>query len=174
LSRALALGATLLACAAAAHGAAAASPCSTSGLRIDVADQRLPAAVARKRDAIVGAALACDYARLARLAAPLRSFSYSFGESGRPAAYWRAAEQRGEPVLRRLVQLLSIPFVRNEAGFYAWPSAYTEHPTPRDWARLEGIYPARRLAAMRREGVYYGYRIGITPKGGWRFFVAGD
>jgi hypothetical protein len=75
------------------------------------------------------------------------------------------------------VKILGLPVTRNEAGAYAWPSAYTTHPTVQDWNGLvrAGVYTRAEVNRMRQGGnVYYGYRTAITKTGDWQFFVAGD
>jgi len=150
-----------------------AAECSAAGLSSDLPVQELPEPVADKRQAIARAAVACDYEELEELAAVGR-FTFSYGGSGSAADFWRDEEKAGRDVLATLVRLLELPHARNEAGFYAWPSAYSEQPSPRDWKRLEGIYDDEMIASFRRNGSYLGHRIGITPQGEWQFFVAGD
>jgi len=155
--------------------AAPARSCSAAGLSASVAPQKLPPAAAAKRRAIVAAAVSCDYARLARLAG--KSFRFSFGGEASPATFWRNEEASGHPVLATLVKLLRLPYTRNEAGSYAWPSAYRERPSRADWDALVRAGVLTRAAADRqRKGgnVYYGYRLAITPRGVWQFYVAGD
>jgi hypothetical protein len=120
---------------------------------------------------VVAAAVRCDYARLAALAG--RPFTFSYGAQRDPAAFWRAREAAGEPVLRRLVAILSQPSTQL-GKLLVWPSAYRDTPRAADWKALERIYPKAQVEAWRRGGVYYGYRAGITPRGDWLFFVAGD
>lgn len=149
------------------------SDCSAANLSGELPAQELPTAVAEKRRAIAEAAVACDFERLEQLASDA-GFTYSYGASGGAAEYWQSREQAGDEVLGRLLRLLALPFTRNEAGFYAWPSAYTENPTSRDWDLLRGIYDRREIASFRRNGSYLGHRIGISRDGEWQFFVAGD
>ena len=140
--------------------------------------QTLPAPVAATRARIARAAVACDYATLERIARENpKGFTFSFGEQGSPAAYWRRLETKHlDRPLARLVKILGLPHTRNEAGFYAWPS-YTTHPTAAAWNVLvrKGIYTRAQVRQMRQGGnVYYGYRTAITRDGRWQFFVAGD
>jgi hypothetical protein len=152
----------------------AAVTCSAARLPA-VSDQAgLPRKVAATRRAIADAARACDFGRLNRLARGGKGFTHSYGAAGTPGQHWRRLERAGEPVLRILVRILDLPHVRNEAGQYAWPSAYREHPTARDWKLLEGIYTRKQIAGFKRYGSYLGYRVGITKTGRWLFFVSGD
>jgi hypothetical protein len=172
----LLLGAVLLAgCGGGDSSAPAAKvTCSASGLS-EVAEQPgLPKPVAATRHAIAKAARACDFARLNALAHNGKRFTHSYGAPGTPGQHWRRQERAGQPVLRTLVKILDLPYVRNEAGQYGWPSAYTEHPTERDWKLLEGIYTRKQIALFKRYGSYLGYRAGITSAGRWFFYVSGD
>lgn len=156
--------------------AAPAVTCSASGMAAEPpAQEGLPGAVASLRDRIVAAAVACDYDRLQELALQGGSgFTASYGSETSAADFWRGEEERGGKPLARLVQILATPFGRNEAGLYAWPSAYTDSPTETQWKALEGIYSTDEIASFKQLGSYLGYRVGITPAGDWQFFVAGD
>jgi hypothetical protein len=137
----------------------------------------LPAAVARVRQRIVNAAVACDYATLERIGKEKGGFSFSFGGERSAAAYWRTLEARHARPLALLVAILKLPVTRNESHAYAWPSAYTAHPTLADWNALvrAGVLTRVEADAERRGGnVYYGYRTAITPAGDWQFFIKGD
>lgn len=155
---------------------APAASCSAAGLSAGLpAQPGLPEAVATIRDAIAAAAVACDYDRLQELALEgSGGFTASYGAETSAADFWRGEEERGGRPLARLVQVLATPFGRNEAGLYAWPSAYTDQPTEEQWNALEGIYTHDEIASFKELGSYLGYRVGITPGGDWQFFVAGD
>ncbi|HWC10146.1 MAG TPA: hypothetical protein VG455_02895 [Acidimicrobiales bacterium] len=142
----------------------------------------LPQPVEDTRRAIVRAAVACDYEALADIARrDTTGFSYSFGESGAPAEFWRKAEARGEDVLRTLVEVLRLPFATrtlNETTQYVWPSAYgyerwAEVP-PADREALLRVYSGDDLRRFEQFGSYLGHRVGIGEAGEWMFFVAGD
>lgn len=150
--------------------------CSASSLSADLpAQDGLPDAVATLRDRIAGAAVACDYDALQELALEgTTGFTASYGSETSAADFWRGEEERGGKPLAKLVQILATPFGRNEADFYAWPSAYTDRPTEAQWLSLDGIYTPAEIASFKELGSYLGYRVGITPSGDWQFFVAGD
>ena len=142
----------------------------------------LPQAVSKMRMAIIDAARACDYDKLAQLAlAGDGPFTYSFGGGGRPAAFWKEAEAAGKAPLRLLVELLDGPSAtRNVGGTtqYLWPAAYAferweDVPTSarEDLRRMYGDDDLRRFAEF---GSYAGHRVGITESGDWIFFVGGD
>jgi hypothetical protein len=156
------------------------SECSTSGLRLTLPEQDLPAAVAAVRKRVFDATLACDYETLEQIALEKgEGFTFSFGGGTSAAEYWREAEASGpEPKpMRTLATILTLPDTRNEAGSYAWPSAYNENPTEADWQAVvdAGLYSAEAIEQMKTQGTgYLGYRTAITPDGDWQFFVAGD
>jgi hypothetical protein len=165
--------------AAGASATPAHTTCSAASLSAKLPKQNLPAAVASVRARIAAAAVACDYAKLQKIALEKgNGFKFSFGTEKSAAAYWRTLEsQHRDKPLARLVKILSIPVTKNEAGAYAWPSAYTDKPTAADWNALvqKGVYTRAEVNRMRKGGnVYYGYRTAITRSGDWQFFVAGD
>lgn len=142
----------------------------------------LPQAVSSMRMAIIDAAKACDYGKLAELAlAGDGTFNYSFGGSGGPAAFWREAEAEGQAPLRVLVELLDGPSatrVVNGTTHYLWPAAYAferwEDVPATAREDLRGIYGDEAFRRFERFGSYLGHRIGITASGDWIFFIAGD
>jgi hypothetical protein len=152
--------------------------CSTAGLRTTLPEQDLPEPVAEVRERVFGAALACDYDELERIALEQGAgFTFTYGEGTSPAAYWREREESGtEQPLRALVTILSLPFTRNESGSYAWPTAYDESPSEADWQALvdSGLYTQAEVDAMKQGGSYLGWRTAITADGDWQLFVAGD
>ena len=147
------LGVIVLAAALMSVGAASAAPttpagaCSAASLSAKLPKQKLPAAVASVRARIAAAAVACDYAKLQKIALEKgKGFKFSFGSETSAAAYWRKLEsQHRDKPLARLVKMLSIPYTRNETKSYAWPSAYTDKPTAANWNALvqKGSTPSR-------------------------------
>ena len=152
--------------------------CSTAGIRVTLADQDLPDAVAAKRKAIFDAAVACDYDALGKLVGP--QFNYTFGDAtGGPAAYWKSQEDAGQPVMKSLVQVLNLPNVARQqpeggAKYTSWPSADQDVRTQADWDALKGVYSDEQVAAFQKDDLYTGYRVAITDSGDWMYFVAGD
>lgn len=153
--------------------------CSAAALPTEPSRQDLPVPVAEMRRSILAAATACDFERLADLART-GSFTHSFGADGDPAAFWRRAEEDGEP-LAALVHFLNQPFASRPAGDvvqYLWPRAYVYE----SWAavpaeardELRPIYGTEDFKRFERFGSYSGYRVGITAEGDWVFFVSGD
>lgn len=159
------------------------SACSAGrSVAVPAPQPALPDPVGVLRGKIVDAAKKCDYEALARLAlAGDDRFTYSFGESGQPGAFWKAAESGGRPLLRSLVEILDGPFAtRTVEGTtqYLWPSAYAferwEDVPPREREALRRSYGDEDLRRFERFGSYTGHRVGITASGDWIFFVAGD
>ncbi len=157
--------------------------CSTSTIRATLPEQDLPEPVAEIRKAIWGAAIACDYEELERLALERgEGFTFSYGGGTSPAEFWRSVEEAGteDPLpMRALATILAMPFTRNESGSYAWPTAYEESPSDDAWQALaeSGLYSQAEVDEMRSPtgtGGYLGYRTAITADGDWQFFVAGD
>jgi hypothetical protein len=161
---------------AAAAPAQSAAQCSAAGMSARLPAQKLPKAVATMRQRIVNAAVACDYAGLQRLGNQGQHLAFSYGRATSAAAYWKNLERRNGYPLATLVRILRLPVTRNEARWYAWPSAYTAHPTARDWNLLVsgGVLTRKQADAERAHGSYLGYRLAIRPDGDWQFFIAGD
>jgi hypothetical protein len=139
-----------------------------------VGEEAPPDAARRKRAALLQAAEAGDYDGLAELADP-SGFEYTFGEEvdGGPAAFWRAAEARGEDPTpaEALAAILRMPYTLSR-GIYVWPFAYDKT------ADELSSYERRLLEPLGSGGAfadgYLGWRAGIRPDGRWVFFVAGD
>ena len=159
------------------------STCSTGrSTPAPTRQSELPQAVSNMRMAIIEAARACDYDKLAQLAlAGEGPFTYSFGGAGRPAAFWKEAEAAGRAPLRLLVELLDgASATRNAGGTtqYLWPAAYgferwqdVPASAQEDLRRMYGEKDLQRFAEF---GSYTGHRVGITESGDWIFFVGGD
>lgn len=159
--------------------------CSAAALDPDLPEQEgLPEAVAAMRADIAEAAVACDYERLGQLAQQGDAqFTYSFGNGGDPAEYWRNQEtdERTPGPMRYLAALLKRPYeTREEQGEvnYVWPAAFAYDSwdaVPEEQKEaLEPLYSEMNFRDFERFGGYTGYRIGIDENGNWLFFVAGD
>jgi hypothetical protein len=155
--------------------------CSTSGMRLTLPEQDLPAAVADVRKRVFDAAIACDYDTLEGIALEKGAgFTFSYGAGTDASDHWRGLEEDSAELpkpMRALATILTLPPTRNETGSYAWPTAYDENPTEDDWRALvyAGLYDAKVIDQMQHQGTgYLGYRTAITPDGDWQFFVAGD
>ena len=158
--------------------------CGAAGLPASPTEQDLPAAVADAREAIVAAATSCDIDGLAGLTAA--DFTYSFGDAGDPAGFWRTLETQSATTgtvspLSILARVLEVPYGTIDADgttIFVWPSAYayaTWEETPQaDREALLGVYGAQDLNDFEAFGGYVGYRVGITESGDWIYYVAGD
>jgi hypothetical protein len=165
---------------AAADAAPKSDTCSASELGAEpVPDQELPPRVRAKRADIVAAARACDFSRLQELALAApdgadAGFTFSYAAGRTPGAYWHAAEARGEPVLARLVQVLSLTPAREPSGLHVWPAVHAAGAGDDAWREVAQLYSPAEIARMRAGDGYLGYRVGIGEDGDWQFFVAGD
>ena len=139
--------------------------------------ETLPPAVVETVDAIVSAARSFDYDALAVLLDPA-TFSYSFGESGDPIAYWRMLEEEGHvPILGDFLPVILAQHVARQDGIYVWPAAHAKEPsawTEEDLADMRQLYTEDDIRSFEQAGGYLGYRVGIREDGTWLFFVAGD
>ncbi len=155
--------------------------CSATGME-QPGPSDVPDPVAATRDLIIGFALNCDYQGLAELAGGAAGhFTYSFGDEGDPAGFWREAEDNRDDVLATLVALLGMSHGTLEAvtdnesvPLYFWPAAFGAEATEDDWKEVAALYSPEEIASMKDFGGYIGYRVGITGTGDWVFFVAGD
>lgn len=167
-------------------GTEEAGECSAAGAPDQPAPQPgLPDPVADLRQAIHEAASSCDLDTLEGLAQDgERSFTYSFGDDGDPAGYWRRHEYEGAAPLETLTRVLDLPHatVRTQSvadeyeTVYVWPSAFADDATDADWQAVVDAGLTTEDEAERMGGAegYTGYRLGITADGEWVFFVAGD
>ena len=93
----------------------------------------------------------------------------------------QSGDSSGHELLAILAEVLEAGFVRLDADtenemfvwpyFYAWP---LQELTPKQRVELYRIVTHGDYQDMEDFGAYIFYRIGITPSGRWRFFVAGD
>lgn len=163
--------------------------CSATDVTIaaDAVDNvaKLPPAVFDTWTSIVDLALACDYEGLEDLALEGTGFSYSFGDDGSPASFWREREREArtddEPTseyMRYLVEIMQLPHCRERSAdgqtYFIWPRVHCTARTEADWDDLEGLYTADEIDQMREGDIYYGFRVGILANGDWAYFIAGD
>lgn len=157
--------------------------CSAAQRDGEVAEQAgLPEPVADTRRRIAEAAEACDFRALAAIAEEgEEEFTYSFGDRGDAAGFWKAQEAAGGEPMRFMVELLERPYRAVEdqrPAYYAWPSAFTYDSwdeVPRaDREALKPLYDEDEFARFERFGGYSGYRVVISGEGEWMAFVAGD
>lgn len=153
--------------------------CSAAGMSAPGDQEGLPEVVAEMREAIVAAAVVCDFATLRELAGPDLVTSFGGGDFSHLVELEESAE---EAPLQLLVQLFGLPYASEDyedlPTHYYWPSAFVydtwEEIPPADLEALRTIYTDEELDEIAAFGSYAGWRIGITEDGQWRFFVAGD
>lgn len=92
-----------------------------------------------------------------------------------------SGDAEGHEILAIITEILEAPFVRLDAGtdreVYVWPYFYAypfDKLTPEQRVDLFRIITYGDFEEMAAFGSYIFYRLGITPEGRWRFFVAGD
>jgi hypothetical protein len=102
---------------------------------------------------------------------------------GDPLAYLKslAGDQEGQEILAILVDVLESGYVHLDAGtadeLYVWPYFFAyplDKLDAKQKVELFQIVTAGDYDEMKQFGTYVFYRLGITPKGRWRFFVTGD
>ena len=136
------------------------------------------------RDAMLEAAYSGD---LEQLRTVLESNElkpvFSYGKDTDPIAFWKriSGDGEGREVLAALTEVLEAGFVRLEPGtpreLYVWPYFHVLDPkalTPEQQVELLRMVSPKELEAMRQEGSYLHYRVGIGPDGTWHYFVRGD
>lgn len=147
--------------------------------------KQLPAAVQRMRVALVEAAASGDIERLRPL--------LTQGENGTQVAVGDSPEDpitalksvSGDPdgreILAIILDILSTGAALVDKGTpeaqYVWPyfaEKALDKLSPPEQVELYRIVTASDVSDMKEFGGYNFYRIGITPDGKWKFFVAGD
>jgi hypothetical protein len=108
----------------------------------------------------------------------------SFGElEGDPIDFLKSLSGDGEgyEILAILQEVLEADFVTLEKGtpdeIHVWPYFYgvrLDELTPPQRVELYRLLTHNDHEEMANLGAYMFYRVGITPEGRWRFFVAGD
>ena len=92
-----------------------------------------------------------------------------------------SGDGEGREILAILLDILSTGAARVDPGTadetYVWPyfaEKKLDSLTPPEVVELYRIVTASDVSDMKEFGGYNFYRIGITPAGKWKFFVAGD
>jgi hypothetical protein len=108
----------------------------------------------------------------------------TFGElDGDPIEFLKSmsGDDEGYEILAILQEVLELGFVHIDAGtdneLYVWPYFYRvplDDLTPPQRVELYRLLTHGDYEDMKAFGAYIFYRVGITPQGRWRFFVAGD
>ena len=92
-----------------------------------------------------------------------------------------SGDKEGHEILAILVEVLESGYVVMDKGteqeLYVWPYFFAwplDKLTPVQKVELYQLVTYGDYEEMESFGAYIFYRLGITPKGRWRFFVAGD
>ncbi|MFB2551092.1 hypothetical protein [Ensifer soli] len=145
----------------------------------------VPEPVRRMRQMIVEAAASGDIERLRPLLGkgPTETQVGAAEEDDDAVAVLKgqSGDAEGLEILAILLDVLSTNFVHLDAGtpdeVYVWPY-FAARPlsslTPPEKVDLLRLVTAGDFAEMEEFGSYNFYRVGITPDGQWKFFVAGD
>ena len=145
---------------------------------------KLPEPVKQLREKILAAAATGDPEKLRPIiqggAEPPQ---LSLNDIDDPIQYLKS--QSGDPdgreILAILTEVLDAGYVHIDAGtpdeMYVWPY-FAEYPvdklTPPQLVELFKLIYAGDYEDMKNDGNYLFYRVGITPKGEWKYFIAGD
>ncbi len=105
------------------------------------------------------------------------------GIEGDPIAHLKSlsGDPDGYEILAIMQEVLQTGFVRVEVGteneMYVWPYYFAtpfDKLTPEQKVEMFTLLTYGDFEEMESFGAYLFYRVGITPQGRWRFFVAGD
>jgi hypothetical protein len=163
----------------------AAGPDDTKPAEIILDLATLPEPVKALRVAIVEAAASGDIERLRPLlqsgAEPTQVSIGDAPDDPITALKSLSGDPEGREVLGILLDIISTSAAHIDIGtdneMYVWPY-FAEKPldslSPPEIVELYRIVTASDVADMREFGSYNFYRIGISPDGKWKFFVAGD
>lgn len=96
-----------------------------------------------------------------------------------PIAYWkeRSVDGSGRDVLAAMLNVLASGFVLSGEGrdaMYVWPyfaEIDLASLTPAQEVEFYRAVPPELAAAMKKNGKYSYYRLGISPKGVWHYFM---
>jgi hypothetical protein len=146
------------------------------------ADMPLPVLATRQK--LIDAAKSGDLERLrALMAEQPEPPAVSLGDPGDPIEYLKAlsADADGREILAILLEVLETGFSHVGEGsdeeLYVWPY-FAEYPlealTPPQLVELFTLLTAADYEDMKSYGSYTFFRVGISPDGRWRFFLAGD
>ena len=147
--------------------------------------EKLPFPVKRMRELILEAAHSADLEKLrAYIGIGENGTMLSLGGfDGDPIDFLKSqsGDPQGHEILAILTEILESGYVVMDKGteqeIYVWPYHFAmpiEKLTPQQRVELFRIITFGDFQDMKDFGGYIFYRIGISPKGRWEFFVAGD
>ena len=146
---------------------------------------KLPFPVRRMRELILEAAMGGDIEKLR----PLIGYGDDVtmlslgGIEEDPLGFLKSlsGDKEGHEILAILVEILESGFVHidedSEQEMYVWPYFFAwplDKLNPSQKVELYGLVTYGDYEDMESFGAYIFYRLGITPRGRWNFFVAGD
>jgi hypothetical protein len=145
---------------------------------------KLPVPVARLRSQIIEAATTGDIEKLRPIIdSSEEPPSLSFDEIDDPIAFLKSSsgDEGGREILAVLIEVLEAGYVHVDVGtkdeMYVWPY-FARYPVdkldPKQLVELFKLVYAGDYEDMKTYGNYLYYRVGISPDGTWRYFIAGD
>jgi len=149
---------------------------------VEYGDAKLPEPVKRLREQIIAAAKTGDPEKL-RIIIDAQDPPPAFppGVANDLIGYIKAAsgDEGGREILAVLIEVLEAGYVHVDVGttseVYLWPyfAAYpVDKLTPEQLVELFKLVYAGDYEDMKTYQNYLYYRVGITPNGTWRYFIA--
>ena len=147
-------------------------------------DAEMPPPVLATRQKLIDAAKSGDLEKLrALMQEQPEPPAVALGDPGDPIEYLKAlsADADGREILAILLEVMEMGFSHvgegTEEELYVWPY-FAEYPlealTPEQLVELFTLLTAADYEDMKSYGSYTFFRVGISPDGRWRFFLAGD
>lgn len=144
----------------------------------------MPPPVLATRQKLIEAAMSGDLEKLRTLMNEQpEPPAVALGDAGDPIEYLKelSADADGREILAILLEVMEMGFVHVGEGtadeLYVWPY-FAEYPlaalTPSQMVELFTLLTAADYEDMKSYGSYTFFRVGISPDGRWRFFLAGD
>lgn len=109
--------------------------------------------------------------------------TFAFADIDDPIRYLKSlsGDPEGHEILAILLEVLESGFVladaKTQEEMYLWPY-FARYPleelSPRQMVEMFTLLTAGDYQDMLSYGAYIFFRVGISPDGAWRFFVAGD
>ncbi len=146
---------------------------------------KLPEPVRRMHDLIVEACKSGDIEKLRPLIGSGDSITQlSLTDiEGDPIEFLKglSGDTEGQEILAIMEEVMNAGYAHVDAGtdqeLYVWPYFFAlplDKLDARQRVELFKIVTAGDYEDMKQFGAYIFYRVGITPEGRWKFFVAGD
>jgi hypothetical protein len=152
--------------------------CSADGMSVAaLSAEGVTPEVAATRQAIVDAALDCDYEALLDLAAA-GPVSVTLDGTDTPVAEWEGREDEGERILRFLAGILTlVPAAPAENGSITWPSAvdwaFSDVAPGNERQSLIDVVGENGIFGWEETGGYAGWRTTVAADGTWSSVTLG-